>query len=256
MGMDVEAPLRRSGCEDEARDEAQDATRNELLQAADGPAHAHRRDGRRHGPSRWCSRAWRAGPRPRLDEPGAGHHRGGRDERRRRQLRPPAPHARRAAARGRAQLPGGARGRQEPRSRRCSSTASAAQKGLAGHAVGNLLIAALAELKGDFLEAVRCPGSCWARRARCCRSTLAPVQLVAQMDDDTEVVGERNICRAHGRVRRVSLSPRSPPPVDGLHRGHPHRGPHRHRAGLALLERACRTCWWTAWPRRCARRGR
>src|SRR4028118_1246010 len=28
-------------------------------------------------------------------------------------------------------------------------------KGLAGHAVGNLLIAALAELKGDFLEAVR-----------------------------------------------------------------------------------------------------
>ena len=33
-------------------------------------------------------------------------------------------------------------------------------KGLAGHAVGNLLIAALAELKGDFLEAVRvCRGA-------------------------------------------------------------------------------------------------
>jgi uncharacterized cofD-like protein len=42
------------------------------------------------------------------------------------------------------------------------------------------------------------------------------VQLVAQMEDFTEVVGERAITRAHGRVRRVSLSPRSPPPTEGL----------------------------------------
>lgn len=89
-------------------------------------------------------------------------------------------------------------------------------KGLAGHAVGNLLIAALAELKGDFLEAVRLSGQMLGARGRVLPSTLAPVQLVARMDDSTEVVGERNICRAHGRVQRVSLSPRSPPPADGL----------------------------------------
>jgi uncharacterized cofD-like protein len=47
-------------------------------------------------------------------------------------------------------------------------------------------------------------------------STLSPVQLVAQMEDATEIVGERNIVRAQSRVKRVSLSPRSPPPSEGL----------------------------------------
>jgi len=89
-------------------------------------------------------------------------------------------------------------------------------KGLAGHALGNLLIAALAELKGDFLEAVRLSGEMLGARGQVLPCTLAPVQLVAQMDDATEVVGERNIVRAQGRVRRVSLSPRSPPPAEGL----------------------------------------
>lgn len=89
-------------------------------------------------------------------------------------------------------------------------------KGLAGHAVGNLLIAALAELKGDFLEAVRVSGEMLGARGRVLPCTLSPVQLVAQMEDASEIVGERNIVRAHRRVRRVSLSPRSPPPSEGL----------------------------------------
>ncbi len=90
------------------------------------------------------------------------------------------------------------------------------KKGLAGHAVGNLLIAALAELKGDFLEAVRVSGQLLGVKGRVLPSTLSPVQLVARMEDSTEVVGESNICRAHGRIRDVLLSPCSPPPVDGL----------------------------------------
>lgn len=89
-------------------------------------------------------------------------------------------------------------------------------RGLAGHAVGNLLIAALAELKGDFLEAVRLSGEMLGARGRVLPCTLSPVQLVARMHDATEVVGERNIARAHGRVSKVSLSPRSPPPAEGL----------------------------------------
>ncbi|ADO71451.1 gluconeogenesis factor YvcK family protein [Stigmatella aurantiaca] len=89
-------------------------------------------------------------------------------------------------------------------------------KGLAGHAVGNLLIAALAELKGDFLEAVRVSGEMLGARGQVLPCTLSPVQLVARMHDSTEVVGESNIVRAQGRVSRVSLSPRSPPPSEGL----------------------------------------
>jgi uncharacterized cofD-like protein len=92
----------------------------------------------------------------------------------------------------------------------------AGRRGLAGHAVGNLLISALAELKGDFLEAVRVSGELLGVKGRVLPSTLSPVQLVARMEDSTEVVGERNISRAHGRIQNVLLSPRSPPPVDGL----------------------------------------
>lgn len=92
----------------------------------------------------------------------------------------------------------------------------AGKRGLAGHAVGNLFIAALAELKGDFLEAVRVSGELLGVKGRVLPSTTSPVQLVARMEDATEVVGERNICRAHGRIREVLLSPRSPPPVEGL----------------------------------------
>ncbi|MGZ3460989.1 MAG: gluconeogenesis factor YvcK family protein, partial [Archangium sp.] len=92
----------------------------------------------------------------------------------------------------------------------------AGKRGLAGHAVGNLLIAALAELKGDFLEAVRVSGELLGVKGRVLPSTTSPVQLVAQMEDATEVVGESNISRAQGRIRKVLLSPRSPPPVDGI----------------------------------------
>ena len=90
------------------------------------------------------------------------------------------------------------------------------KKGLAGHAVGNLLITALAELKGDFMEAVRLSGQLLGITGQVLPSTLAPVQLVARMEDSTEVVGESNICRAHGRIQKVLLSPQAPPPVDGL----------------------------------------
>jgi uncharacterized cofD-like protein len=90
------------------------------------------------------------------------------------------------------------------------------KKGLAGHAVGNLLLTALTELKGDFLEAVRLSGQLLGIKGQVLPSTLAPVQLVARMEDSTEVVGESNICRAHGRIQRVLLSPQAPPPVDGL----------------------------------------
>jgi len=89
-------------------------------------------------------------------------------------------------------------------------------KGLAGHAVGNLLIAALTELKGgNFLEAVRLSGRMLGSRGEVLPSTLSPVQLVAKMRDGSTVVGERNIARSGRRVERVSLSPQSPPPSEG-----------------------------------------
>jgi uncharacterized cofD-like protein len=89
-------------------------------------------------------------------------------------------------------------------------------KGLGGHSVGNLLIAALAEKKGNFLDAVRLSGQLLNAKGTVLPSTLSPVQLVAELDDKTLVIGERNIVRAHHPVSRVTLSPRLPPPTAGL----------------------------------------
>jgi uncharacterized cofD-like protein len=89
-------------------------------------------------------------------------------------------------------------------------------KGIAGHAVGNLLIAALAELRGDFLEAVRVSGRLLGARGTVLPSTLEPVQLVAELADETRLVGERKIACAHKQVRRISLRPRRPPPSQGV----------------------------------------
>jgi uncharacterized cofD-like protein len=91
-----------------------------------------------------------------------------------------------------------------------------ARRGLGGHAMGNLLIAALAELEGGFLEAVRVSEELLGVQGRVLPSTVAPVQLVAEREDSTVVVGERHLGRARGRVRRVSLVPGSPPPTRGL----------------------------------------
>ncbi len=90
------------------------------------------------------------------------------------------------------------------------------KKGLAGHAVGNLLLAALTELKGDFLEAVKASAQLLDARGTVLPSTLHPIQLMAEMADDRCVLGERNLMRGGGRVKRVSLSPHRPPPSDGL----------------------------------------
>jgi uncharacterized cofD-like protein len=89
-------------------------------------------------------------------------------------------------------------------------------KGLSGHALGNLLITALAQLKGDFLEAVRLSGELLGSKGNVLPCTLDEVHLVAQKADGVEVVGERNLGRIPGRVHHVALSPARPRPVDGL----------------------------------------
>ncbi|MCI0573820.1 MAG: YvcK family protein [Myxococcaceae bacterium] len=87
---------------------------------------------------------------------------------------------------------------------------------LGGHAVGNLLIAALADLKGDFLEAVRVSGQLLGSKGQVLPCTVSPVQLVVQKAGGMEVVGERNVCRVPGRVWSVGLRPERPPPSRGL----------------------------------------
>jgi uncharacterized cofD-like protein len=80
---------------------------------------------------------------------------------------------------------------------------------LAGHNLGNLILAGLAELRGDFLEALEV-ASRWLRvRGRVLPSTLAPVRLQGRVED--QVVSSQVAIRdAWGRVEEVWLEPRRP----------------------------------------------
>ncbi len=79
---------------------------------------------------------------------------------------------------------------------------------LSGHAVGNLLIAALVDQAGgDFERAVEIASDVLAIRGRVVPSTLDPVRLRAIFEDGTELCGETAIVQADKKIRRVALDP-------------------------------------------------
>ena len=78
---------------------------------------------------------------------------------------------------------------------------------LHGHSVGNLLLAAMTELKGDFYQAVQELSKVLDIQGKVIPSTLSDVTLCAELEDGIIVRGETNITKSTGRVRRVFLSP-------------------------------------------------
>ncbi len=84
---------------------------------------------------------------------------------------------------------------------------------LSGHSTGNLLIAALVDLTGDFDKAVREVGRVLAIRGRVIPATLDPVCLKAEMEDGTEIYGETKIVNSQQRIRRIFLEPPDTGPV-------------------------------------------
>jgi uncharacterized cofD-like protein len=79
--------------------------------------------------------------------------------------------------------------------------------GLGGHSFGNLFLAALTEVTGDFVEAVRLSSEVLASKGRIYPATLNDVRLVAQLEDGRQVRGETNITAARSAIRRLSLEP-------------------------------------------------
>lgn len=85
--------------------------------------------------------------------------------------------------------------------------------GLAGHSFGNLFLAALTNVTGDFPEAVRLSSKVLAIRGRIFPSTPANVTLEAELEGGKIVSGETNISRSQRRIRRVRLVPRNAGPL-------------------------------------------
>lgn len=86
-----------------------------------------------------------------------------------------------------------------------------AGEGLVGHALGNLIIAALAEMRGGFAEAIEGASGLLGVRGRVLPATLADVVLFAEDEEGERVVGQENVAHSAARVCSVHLEPAAPP---------------------------------------------
>jgi uncharacterized cofD-like protein len=88
-----------------------------------------------------------------------------------------------------------------------------AGRGLVGHNFGNLFLAALTHVTGDFAEAVRVSSKILAIRGQIFPSTVSNVSLVATLADGRRVHGETRITASRAAIKKLALSPRSARPL-------------------------------------------
>ena len=79
--------------------------------------------------------------------------------------------------------------------------------GLGGHSFGNLFLAALTEVTGDFTEAIRLSSEVIASKGHIYPATLSDVRLVAELEDGSIVRGETHISASKVPIRRLHLEP-------------------------------------------------
>jgi len=83
---------------------------------------------------------------------------------------------------------------------------------LEGHSFGNLFIAALTEMTGDFGQAIKLSAEILATRGHIFPATSANVTVSARMEDGSVVRGETNITASRQRIVELTLDPPDPPP--------------------------------------------
>jgi uncharacterized cofD-like protein len=89
------------------------------------------------------------------------------------------------------------------------------QGDLEGHSFGNLFVAALSEITGDFAQAVQMSSQILATRGRIYPATNTNVTLSARMDDGSLVEGETSITASPHRIVELRLSPADAEPLPG-----------------------------------------
>lgn len=78
---------------------------------------------------------------------------------------------------------------------------------LAGHNFGNLFLAALSEVTGDFAEAVRLSSEILASKGHIYPATVSDVRIAARLVGGGVVQGETNISKTGGKIERLYLEP-------------------------------------------------
>ncbi|QNK60381.1 YvcK family protein [Paenibacillus sp. PAMC21692] len=79
--------------------------------------------------------------------------------------------------------------------------------GLAGHSLGNLMLAAMTDLSGDFVTGIRQLSQVLAVRGRVLPAANRAIVLKAELEDGTIVTGESQIPKAGKAIKRVFLEP-------------------------------------------------
>lgn len=78
---------------------------------------------------------------------------------------------------------------------------------LGGHSFGNLFLAAMTEVTGDFTEAIRLSSEILASKGHIFPATISDVRLVAELEDGSVVSGETQISKSFQPIRRLRLEP-------------------------------------------------
>ena len=84
---------------------------------------------------------------------------------------------------------------------------------LEGHSFGNIFLAALSHITGDFAQAVQMSSQILATRGRIFPATNTNVNLAALMDDGSLVRGETNITASRHRISELMLEPATADPL-------------------------------------------
>ncbi len=87
-------------------------------------------------------------------------------------------------------------------------------EGLAGHNLGNLLLAALQDMTGDFVTAIKELSKVLAVKGKVLPATLQKVSLVAEYIDGTKVKGESSIPKTGKAIKQVFIEPFDVKPLD------------------------------------------
>jgi uncharacterized cofD-like protein len=77
---------------------------------------------------------------------------------------------------------------------------------VAGHSLGNLLIAAMTEMSGDFQDALNTMGRLLGARGAVVPAAAEPLTLEASVDGQV-VTGQVAIATGHGRIEEISVRP-------------------------------------------------
>lgn len=84
---------------------------------------------------------------------------------------------------------------------------------LGGHSFGNLFLAAMTEITGDFAEAVKLSSEILASKGHIFPATVADVRLTAELRDGSVVKGETKISKVGHDIKRLILEPNDCDPM-------------------------------------------